>query len=190
MDSSNCITKSNTEQGSPPFNKPQLHVALPQGHHFFRDCLRENNARLIQWAMSRKDTASWFVTQTFEEYEKPASAFLKFNKWAGHLSQALYDSRGGRLRWILTAEWQVREVIHLHSIVQGKELDCLSRKRWEDRWESLGRNTGFCRVYNADKKAAPYLAKYTSKTLGGEMNLGGYWRGLEVPASVSCDHSR
>lgn len=188
MDVLNCTTKK-TDFQSPPLNL-QLHRVLPQGHRFFSDCLRENYARFIQWAITRKDIQSWFVTQTFKEYESPLNAVRLFNKWAGHLSDALNSSRSGRLRWILTTEWQVREVIHLHSIVQGKELGTLSRKRWEYRWESLGRNTGFCRIYEADLRSAPYLAKYTSKALGGNMNLGGYWRGLDAPASVSCDHSR
>lgn len=139
--------------------------------------------------MMKKDSESWFCTMTFKEYERPASASILFKKWAGHLSQGLYVSRGSRLRWVFAAEWQKREVIHLHSLVQGKGLGSLSRKRWEIRWESLGRNTGYCRIYDADKKAAPYLAKYTSKALGGEMNVGGYWRGLEVPASITCGHS-
>lgn len=164
-------------------------VSLPDGHRFFADCERENNARFIQWAITRNDVDSWFVTQTFKQYQDPARAFLLFRRWAGHLSQALKDKGCGRLRWILAAEWQVREVIHLHSLVQGKELGSHSRKRWEVRWESLTMNTGFCRIYDADRKAAPYLAKYTSKTLGGEINVGGYWRGLNTPASVACGHS-
>jgi len=188
MDISNGITKRGNFQT--PLLIPRVHRVLPPDHRFFPDCLRENNARFIQWAMTRKNVGSWFVTQTFKEYERPFKARMLFDQWAGHLSQALKDSTGGRLRWIRAEEWQVREVIHFHSVVQGKELDTLSRMRWEYRWESLGRNTGFCRIYDADYKAAPYLAKYTSKSLGGEMNWGGYWRGLEVPTSVSCDHSR
>jgi len=185
MDTLNCTTRIRNTQ-SPPFSN---HRVLPQGHRFFEDCLRENNAKFIQWAMTRKGVSSWFVTQTFKEYERPFKARMLYDRWAGHLSDALQNRTGGRLRWIRTEEWQVREVIHFHSIVQGDELNVLSRKRWEHRWETLGCNTGFCRIYDADVKAAPYLAKYTSKSLGGEMNWGGYWRGLFVPASVTCGHS-
>jgi hypothetical protein len=114
---------------------------------------------------------------------------MDYRSWVGKLTQALYDKGGRQLRWILTTEMQKRSVIHLHSLVQGKELGTLSRKRWEGRWESLTVNTGYCRIYDADRKAAPYLAKYTSKTLGGEMYWGGYWRGLKTPTSVACGHS-
>ena len=164
--------------------------AFPRGHRFFSDCLRENNARWIEWMMQRKGCSSWFVNQTFKGYEGTRSAIAKYKIWIGRLKQCLIDRGGSELRWIRANEWQIREVIHFHSIVQGRELDHLSRKSWEDRWESLDLNTGFCRIYDAHKEAAPYLAKYTSKRLGGEIERGGYWQGLKTPASVSCGHSQ
>jgi hypothetical protein len=164
-------------------------VNLPLGHRFFPDCLRENQARWIEWSMSRKKVSAWFVSQTFKDYETPRSADKMFRIWAGRMTQSIINSGGGQLRWIRATEWQVRDVIHFHSVVQGIGLDRLSRKSWEDRWESLNWNAGFCRIYDADKGAAPYLAKYTSKRLGGQLQWGGYWQGLSVPASVSCGHS-
>ena len=163
---------------------------FPVNHRFFQDCLRENYAKFIEWSMSVNGHSSWFVTQTFKGYENFISAGEKYKSWIGRLKQSLKDSGGGELRWIRANEWQVREVIHFHSIVQGRRLDLLSRKSWEDRWESLGSNTGFCRIYDARKKSAPYLAKYCSKDLGGELEWGGAWRGLNIPASVSCGHSQ
>jgi hypothetical protein len=164
-------------------------IPLPGGHRFFRDCLRENTARFIEWAMSNNGLSSWFVSQTFQGYEKPDRAFMKYISWIGRLKQALGDSGGEGLRWILASEWQTREVIHFHSIVQARGMDHLRRKSWEDRWECLDSNTGFCRIYDAQKKSAPYLAKYCSKDLGGEIQWGGSWRGFTAPASVSCGHS-
>lgn len=164
-------------------------LPLPAGHRFFQDCLKESWARFIQWSMSVDGHAAWFVTQTFKGYEPPRSADKKFRSWAGRLKQSLNDSGGGELRWIRANEWQTREVIHFHSIIQGRSLDLLSRKSWEDRWESQERNTGFCRIYDAQKKAAPYLAKYTSKRLGGDLEWGGAWRGLTAPTATSCGHS-
>lgn len=165
-------------------------LPLPPGHLFFQDCIRENWGRFIQWEMSRKNVDSWFVTHTFKNYQSYSSADKKFRTWAGRLKESLNDKGGAELRWIRANEWQTRGVIHFHSIVSGKSLDLLSRKRWEDRWESLDGNTGFCRIHEAQKKAAPYLAKYTSKRLGGELVWGGFWRGLNTPTSVSCGHSR
>jgi hypothetical protein len=161
-------------------------LPLPAGHRFFQDCLRENWGRFIEWSMSRKDVSSWFVTQTFKEYENPGSADRKFRKWAGSLQDSLRSSGSAELRWIRANEWQLREVIHFHSIIQGKGLDLLPRKLWEDRWEFLSSNTGFCRIYDAQKKAAPYLAKYCTKRLGGDLERGGSWRGLSTPTSVPC----
>lgn len=175
-----------TEQSLP---KKLNKVNLPLGHQFFPDCLRENQALFIQWSLNRRGQSAWFVSQTFKNYERPGSADKMYRVWAGRLTQGLVSSGGGQLRWIRATEWQIRDVIHFHSIVQGNDLDRLSRKSWEDRWQTLGLNTGFCRIYDADKNAAPYLAKYTSKRLGGQLHWGGYWQGLSVPASVSCGHS-
>lgn len=170
-------------------SKDLPNVKLPVGHRFYPDCLRENYARFIEWSISRKAMSAWFVTHTFKGYESMRSGDKLYRIWAGRLKQSLLDQGGGELRWIRATEWQIREVIHYHSVVQGKGLDHLSRKSWEDRWESLNLNTGFCRIYPANVKIAPYLAKYTSKRLGGELEWGGYWQGLSVPASVSCGHS-
>lgn len=166
---------------------------LPGSHRFFYDCLRENNARFIQWSLNKSDSA-WFVSMTFKTYISPAMAWIYLRRFLSHLHQGLFDStgrnKGGRqLYWICATEWQVRMVIHFHVLAMGNGINVLSRKRWESRWESLGRNTGFCRIYDADKKAAPYLAKYTSKNLGGEFRWGGDWRGMKVPGSVSCGHA-
>jgi hypothetical protein len=162
---------------------------LPEGHRFFPDCLRENWARMIEWSIRGRGLSSLFVNQTFKREESFRSANKKYRIWAGRMKQSLIDRGGSQLRWIRAAEWQIRDVIHFHSLVQGNGLDRLSRKGQEDRWESLDVNTGFCRIYDADLKAAPYLAKYTSKRLGGECEWGGYWQGLSVPISVSCGHS-
>lgn len=172
-----------------PQTSTRIRTALPEGHLYFPDCLRENHARHIAWAISRKEIETWFVTQTFRDYERPSTAVLLFRRWFGHLTDASMNATGHRLRYSLVTEWQKREVIHLHSLVQGRELFSASRKRWEHRWQVLTLNTGFCRIYDADRKIAPYLAKYTSKALGGDMIVGGYWQGLHTPASVACRHS-
>jgi hypothetical protein len=143
----------------------------------------------IQWSVSRKNMLAWFVTMTFKQEESYRSADKMLRIWIGRLTQSLIDSGGTQLRWIRATEWQIREVIHFHLLIQAIGLDLLSRKSWECRWESLNWNTGFCRIYDADLNAAPYLAKYTSKRLGGQIDWGGYWQGLSVPASVSCGHS-
>lgn len=163
-------------------------LPLPPGHRFFQDCLRESWARFIQWSMSTNGHSSWFVTQTFKQYESPRSADRKFRIWAGRLKQCLNDSGGADLRWIRANEWQTREVIHFHSIVQGRRMDLLSRKSWEDRWEQLDINTGFCRIHEAQKKLAPYLSKYVGKEPEARLELGGAWRGLTSNAAASCGH--
>jgi hypothetical protein len=162
--------------------------SLPEGHLFFVDCSRENWARLICWAMRAQKPDGWFVSITFKTFIPESSAFKLVRIWLGRLNSA-YQAKGGcGLRWILATEWQIRSVVHFHLVILGNSMDALvSRKRWELRWESLGRKTGFCRIYTADKHAAPYLAKYMNKI--GDIQRGGYWRGLEAPASASCRHT-
>jgi len=104
-------------------------------------------------------------------------------RWLAKAEQSLKDSGGGQLKSFCATEWQQRGVIHDHLLLIGNGLGTLSRKRLEHRWEADG--GGYARCYEADKKAAPYLAKYTSKTLGGEVDWGGNWQGLNIPASVS-----
>jgi hypothetical protein len=161
------------------------HQILPRGHRFFQDCKRETFARWIEWSMwSGPDMGVWFVTLTFKTFIEQWRSYKLLNKWLGHLRQGYEDKGGHQLRWILATEWQVRNVVHYHLLISGIGLSELSRKRWEVRWESGDRSSGYCRIYDADRKAAPYLAKYINK--GGELTWGGYWRGLSTPASVKC----
>jgi hypothetical protein len=161
-------------------------VNLPAGHRFFRDCKRETFARWIEWGMwsGHPKPGVWFVTLTFKTFIEQWRSYKLLIKWLGHLRQGYEDKGGHQLRWILATEWQVRNVVHYHLLISGIGLSELSRKRWEVRWESGDRSSGFCRIYDADRKAAPYLAKYINK--GGELTWGGYWRGLSTPASVKC----
>lgn len=154
---------------------------LPAGHRFFPDDEREQWARFIEWAMSRRGQEGWFATLTFKNYKSPIMAERMCNDWLSRLSQALMDTVGGRLKWIRASEWQSRKVIHFHLILLGGELHSLSRKSWEARWSGSG--GGFCRIYNAYFKAAPYLAKYLNKSRGGELQWGGAWR-EGIPSSV------
>jgi hypothetical protein len=166
------------------------HLPIPKGHRYFSDCLRENNARLIAWALTLPGS-SWFVSLTFKNELSYVSADLKFRAWAGRIRQALNDTGGSELRWVRCLELQTRGVIHFHAIVQGQGLEKLSRTSWKERWLSLDRNTGFARIYPALESSAPYLAKYCSKHKPRHgIEWGGYWRGLKAPASTACYHSR
>lgn len=161
-------------------------LPLPPGHRFFPDCERETNARLIQWFMTRASVHSWFVTLTFKAYISEETALKRLSVWIARLQESYKHVCGDRgLNWICATEWQKRDVIHFHLIVSGARLDALSRKRWEHRWEAaIG--GGFARIHDARMKAAPYLAKYTSKTLGGDLRWNPTWQGAMVPESVSC----
>lgn len=161
-------------------------VKLPAGHRFFPDCKREIFARWIEWSMwsGHPRPGVWFVTLTFKTFVESWRSWVLLKSWLGHLRQGYEDKGGYRLRWICATEWQIREVVHFHLLISGVGLSELSRKRWEVRWESGDRSAGFCRIYDADRHAAPYLAKYIHK--GGELTKGGYWRGLITPGSVTC----
>jgi hypothetical protein len=158
---------------------------LTPGHRFFYDCDRETWARLIEWSMGAAGASSWFVTLTFKNHLRVPWAVKMLNTWLSALCDAYESLTGSRgLRWIVAQEWQKRDVIHFHLILSGVRLDELSRKRWEHRWEGVG--GGFARIYDARKKAAPYLAKYCSKAQGGTMRQGGTWRGISPPRSTRC----
>ncbi|MBA7550927.1 hypothetical protein ES705_43458 [subsurface metagenome] len=156
---------------------------LPSGHRFFPDIEREINARAIDWAMSRQGVSALFTTLTFKDEVSPRRAQKMAKRWLAKAQQSLNDTGGRQLKSFCATEWQKRQVIHFHLLLIGNGLDALSRKRLEHRWEATG--GGYARCYDADRQAAPYLAKYTSKTLGGDVEWGGTWRGLRYPASVS-----
>ena len=155
---------------------------LPAGNRFFPDRDREVTARAISWAMGLGQDAL-FVTLTHRDYVSPARNDRMVHRLLARLEQSLKDSGGSQLKSICATEWQQRQVIHDHLVLIGHGLGALSRKRIEHRWTALG--GGYARCYEADRKAAPYLAKYTSKRLGGEVQWDGDWQGLRFPASVS-----
>lgn len=161
---------------------------LPSGHRFFPDCEREIAARWIEWAMNCDHSMAWFTTLTFKDYISPYLAEKKRDRWLARMSQAFRDIGGTRLRSCCATEWQSREVVHYHLLILGNGSDAPSRKRWECRWMSSG--GGFARNYDAVKSCAPYLAKYMNKSRGGELQVGGAWRGTKPPASVSRCCSR
>ena len=175
---------------------------LPPGHRFYIDDEREQWARFFQWAMTRKGIETWFATLTFRNFIRTAIAEARCDLWLARLTEALIDCGGGQLRWIRATEWQRRDVIHFHLLLMANGLHSLSRKRYEVRWEGVlgaysrglhrrvvlrqGIGGGFCRIYNAEWSAAPYLAKELNKTRNGELKLGGSWR-ERCPRSVNVD---
>ncbi|MFC2052154.1 hypothetical protein ACFLT4_05445 [Chloroflexota bacterium] len=166
-----------------PWERRQLQgIRKPPGYRFFPDRQRETYARYIEWAMSQKDTHSLFGTYTFKNYVAPGKANECLNRHLGRMSGALVDAGGSQLKYFVATEWQRRNVVHFHSALIGHGLERLSRKRWELRWQGL--SGGYARLYDADYGAAPYLAKYLNKSLGGELRVGGAWQGTSPPASL------
>ena len=171
---------------------------FPPGHRFFPDCLRECEARSIEWSMNVGQVDSWFVTLTFKSYTPEVRAHRLVKSWLGALCDAYRCTTGlNELRWVQAQEWQKRLVIHFHLLLSGVRLDELSRMRWEHRWEGMGEKVavgkelfpcGFARIHPAQKKLAPYLAKYAGKTgnQDGTLIRGGSWRGLSPRRSLSC----
>jgi len=130
----------------------------------------------------------WFATLTFKREVSSGKAFLLAHGWVCRLMQAFTYKTGQRFRWVQAMALQRRGVIHFHLLICGKHLDVFSRMRWEHRWRAMDRNTGYCRVYQADmKNCSAYLVRELSKE--GELTCGGDWRGLNTPGAVSrcCD---
>ena len=152
-----------------------------KGHKFFPDVEREVNCRAIEWALTRHNDAL-FTTLTFKNETSLPKANRMKNRWLARATQSLRDKGGHRLKSICASEWQKRGVIHYHLMLLGDSVNSLSRKRLENRWESLG--GGLARCYNAEEGASIYLSKYTSKTLEGDLEWGGNWTGYNFPASI------
>lgn len=184
---------------------------LPGGHRFFDDALREAEARVLSWLISKHKENCWFMTLTFKDYTQPDKAKRLLDTFLARLSQSYRDIPGAALlksaekstakqvdspaqsvphvlrhctlRSVATTEWQQRDVIHYHLLIYGDKLESLSRKRWEFRWRVL--SGGFAANYEAELKAAPYLVKHQIKDRpGGNLHLGGAWRGINPPRSL------
>lgn len=167
----------------PQVNPEKQRDPLPAGHRYFHDVHKETWARFIRWAISLDKEGSWFTTLTFKKYVSEKKAYFMLYSWLSKISDAYKSSTGARgLHWVIAQEWQERQVIHFHLILMGAGLNLLSRMRWENRWEGMG--GGYARIYPAEVKAAPYLAKYMSKANGGSMRLGGTWRGKTPQLSL------
>jgi hypothetical protein len=172
-------TKSLTSGGEFPI------VKLPAGHRFFPDCYREQEARFIDWLISLYPSDCWFMTATFKNYISLEKSERWIQRYLARLNQA-YKCKcvGGLLKSIYSVEWQQRDVIHFHLIILGKGLGSLSRKRWEFRWRVIG--GGFAACYEAVHNAAVYLVKHQIKdNPSGALHLGGSWRGISPPRSLS-----
>ncbi len=142
---------------------------------------------MIVRLVNQRGLDGWFVTRTFKEYVSAARGESLSNVFFARLTEAHRQatSGAGPLHWISASEWQNRGVIHYHDLIYGARLDALSRMRWEHRWQGeIG--GGFARIHPADRKAAPYLAKYTGKTQGGEIRWSRTWRGIRASESASC----
>jgi hypothetical protein len=164
-------------------------LPLPQGYQFFNDSLREEEARVLHWLIHHYKNNCWFMTLTFKDYTHPDKSDRMLRSFLARLGQAHKAIPGAALlKSIHTSEWQQRDVIHYHLLIYGDRLGSLSRKRWEFRWRMV--SGGFAAIYDAELKAAPYLAKHQIKDRpGGNLHLGGAWRGIRPPKSVSCDGS-
>ncbi|GAI60526.1 unnamed protein product [marine sediment metagenome] len=168
-----------------PYHDHSRKPILPMGHRFYRDCLREQEARLLEWLIKRFQGHAWFFTLTFKDWLYEERAGRMASDFLARLNQAHKEIPGAApLMSTDTTEWQQRDVIHYHLLIFGNELDGLSRKRWEHRWQMS--SGGFAANYDAEVKAAPYLVKHQTKDQsGGNMHLGGSWRGITPPRSVS-----
>ena len=185
-----CVVRSVSPQLSlsSPFELEPLACAgrrsLPPGHRFYQDCLREQEARLIEWLIRLFPGDCWFFTQTFRDWLCEGRAERLRTRFLGRLDQAYRDISGAALlKSISSVEWQQRDVIHFHLLILGIGLGSLSRKRWEFRWRMI--SGGFAADYDAELKAAPYLAKHQIKDHpDGSLHFGGSWRGIVPPRSV------
>lgn len=152
-------------------------------HRFFYDCYRECMARLIEWGFKGDEEDTWFVTLTFKnECISEDRAFRLFESWLNRLKQHIIQNGGTAFpRYALAVERQIRGTIHFHMILHNPGLSSYSHRKWEEKWWKVA---GFCRIGTYRRKAAPYLAKYTTK--GSDVIFGGNWQGRTAPIRILC----
>jgi hypothetical protein len=79
---------------------------------------------------------SWFVTFSFPFNIKRPVAEAKVNEWISRLRQTLCLNEDQMFATIVYAP-QLREVLHVHTIIGAKGLAGLDRKRWEEKWTEI-----------------------------------------------------
>jgi hypothetical protein len=186
---------ANSDYSTPPYGLPlalrDLQVAgpmrkipLPAGHRFYYDCLREQEARLLDWLLHVYQGSTWFFTQTFKDWVCVGRAERLQARFMSRLNQAYKDtnSRAALLKSVSVTEWQQRDVVHYHLLILGIGLEALSRKRFEHRWRRV--SGGFAACYDAEVKAADYLVKHQTRKRDGNLHLGGSWRDISPPRSL------
>lgn len=159
-------------------------VRLPSGHRFYRDCHREQLARLLEWMLRKHINNSWFFTGTFTGHMTDEYGHIFVRKFLSRLNQAHCELKGATpISSVYSVEWQGRGTVHYHLLIFGNKLGLLSRKRWELRWKIAG--GGYGRDYDAEIKSAPYLVKHQVKDKPDNgINIGGAWRGFHPPLSI------
>jgi hypothetical protein len=166
--------------------QPSKRRPLPAGNRFYHDSSQETESRVLEWLIRMHPDNCWFFTATFRDYLNIDKADRMLRSFLARLGQAHRTISGAALlKSAHSTEWQQRDVIHYHLLVFGNRLGALSRKRWEHRWQTI--SGGFAANYDAELKAAPYLAKHQLKERpGGNLHFGGAWRGIRPPRSITC----
>ena len=110
----------------------------------------------------------WFVTLTFTESVHPEAALKSMRFWISRLNRELYGRRWYKhspygVYWVAAIEYQKRDVIHLHLVMNG--IKDARRLSYMDAWEDLGNKNGFARIYPVESNNAvsSYLCKYVIK---------------------------
>ena len=158
-------------------------MRLPNGYRFYPDRERETNSRAIEWATKTGDDAI-FATLTFKHEVSMKYGRKTLGRWLARAQQRFIDTGGQQLRSVTATEWQKRGVIHYH-VALIENGGSLSRKKLEGDWRRITHGS-IAACYDAGWSMAAYLAKYTSKSLAGELEWDGDWRGYNFPGSVGA----
>ena len=116
----------------------------------------------------------WFVTLTFKQDVSLGYALRSARGYLARLRQAAKTRAEHQVSfgWVMAVEPTTADRWHLHLLVKASgALVTLSRFRWECRWKGARGKSGIAKILPAEKPAAPYLCKYTTK--GGQLNAGG-----------------
>lgn len=143
-------------------DRPDIHI-LQYPDYFYRQELRNEYAEFIKNLCAW----DWFCTMTWQSLVHPESALKLFHMFVHKLNKRVYGNRyylkeGLGVFCCIAIEMQLRQVLHIHSLVAGVSRN-ISFTEFAQWWQN---RAGSCNIdaYDSNRDAGQYLSKYVAKS--------------------------